>query len=171
MSLFRFPQKLILRQILKWRWFYLEVGVEGNTKIPVKEGREGNQQRMCYPTSYHCGRLERVYPTGVLGNSTRYKRGEVKKAGVILPSPISPLPSGSRGTFQRLQRKLLGTVQNLRVKRKLGRIDMLRPEGWRWMSSASATFHLPNLLVFCWGFFFWGKIGIWHYISFRFKML
>lgn len=37
MSLFRFPQKLILRQILKWRGVYLEVGVEGNTKIPVKE--------------------------------------------------------------------------------------------------------------------------------------
>ena len=66
-------------------------------------------------------------PHGGPGGSTEYERGEGKEAGVIIPSPRSPLPSASREAFHSLRNKLSGRGMEPGQEKGAGEMNKIRP--------------------------------------------
>ena len=84
MSLFRFPQKLTLRQILKWKWFIWKLaGAGGEYKIPVEKGT--NKELILQPAAT-VGDWT-LKPQGFWGTVQNTREGKGEEAGVVIPSP------------------------------------------------------------------------------------
>lgn len=93
---------------LQWRWFIwqLRLGGGGN-KMQVEEEQRWKPQKSTLSNQLPLQETE-LYTTGVLGIEQNTREKKARKLGVVIPSPVSSLLSASRGTFQRLQRKLSG---------------------------------------------------------------